>query len=207
MKTLLRIDASIRSKGSHSKALADFYEKNWKKAYPNGTIIYRDLSTQNIPHLSTETVEAFYTPQEVFTKENDKAIALSNALIAELKLADFILISSPLYNLNVPSKLKAYLDHIIRSGITFKVDNNGNYIGLLNDKEAHIITTKGETYKNTPMEALDYQEPYLKTILQFIGIELKSIFSLEATAHAELLKKNIELQHNNIINSFQSFAL
>ncbi|TYA84091.1 FMN-dependent NADH-azoreductase [Seonamhaeicola marinus] len=207
MKTLLRIDSSLRTEGSQSKTLADFFVKQWKEVNPNGNVIHRDLTKQNMPHLSQETVTAFYIPENDISETHKTALAFSNALIAELKSADDILISSPLYNLNVPSKLKAYLDHVIRSGVTFKVDTDGSYVGLLKDKSAYAITTKGAVYKGTPMESLDFQEPYLKTILGFLGIELKALFSLEGTAHPDISENNLKIQQDNILNTFKSFAL
>ncbi len=203
MKTLLRIDASLRKEGSHSRALADFFEINWKKAYPKGEVIHRDLTSFQIPHLQNETVQGFHIPRSEQTEKNKQAVALSDALIEELKSADHVLISSPLYNLNVPSTLKSYLDHIVRSGYTFSVDEDGSYKGLLANEAAYIITTKGETYKGTPMESLDFQEPYLKSIFGFIGLKLKAIFSLEATAHPNLLETNLRLQKESILTELK----
>lgn len=200
MKTLLRIDTSLRKQGSHSRELADFFEIHWKKTNPDGKVIYRDLNAQHIPHLSNTTVRAFHIAEEKWTPEEKRAIELSNELINELKAVDQLLISSPLYNLNIPSKLKAYFDHVIRSEYTFKVNSDGSYKGLLTNKSAYLITTKGGIYKGTPMEALDFQEPYLKTICGFIGINLQHIFSLEATTHLDKLEENKVLSHQEIKN-------
>lgn len=199
MKKLLRIDASVRKEGSHSRKLADFFETNWKKVYPTGKVVYRDLASLQIPHLQNETVQAFHIPKSEQTEESKQAIALSDVLIEELQSADDVLISSPLYNLNVPSTLKSYLDHIVRSGYTFSVNEDGSYKGLLANQAAYIIATKGETYKGTSMEALDFQEPYLRTIFGFIGLKLNAIFSLEATAHPNVLENNLRLQKESIL--------
>ena len=204
MKTLLRIDCSLRNKGSHSRAVADFFEVNWKKNHPNGTVVYRDLTNTQIPHLQNEAVQVFHIPKAEYTDKNKKAIALPDALIEELKAASHVLISSPLYNLNVPSTLKSYLDHIVRAGHTFSVNEDGSYKGLLENEGAFIISTKGETYKGTPMEALDFQEPYLKTIFGFIGLELKASFSLEATAHPKILEKNMLIQQEKIMQQLSN---
>lgn len=204
MKKLLRIDASLRSEGSHSRALADYFEAAWRKKYPTGKVIYRDLTKVQIPHLQNETVQAFYLDKANYTEKDEEAIALSDALIRELKFVDQVLVSSPLYNLNIPSPLKSYLDHIIRSGQTFELGSDGSYKGLLLNEASYIITAKGETYKGTPMEALDFQEPYLKAIFGFIGLELKGVFALEATAHPEILEQNRRLQQQNIMNTLNN---
>jgi len=191
MKKLLRIDCSSRIEGSHSRALANYFEKNWRESNPKGQVIYRDLAKQQLPHIQNKTIEGFYTPKEYQNSETIKATALSDELITELKSADEILISSPLYNLNIPSNLKAYIDQVVRIGHTFNINEKG-YYGLLKNKMAYIITVKGGTYKGTPMEQFDFQEPYLKAILGHIGICVSKVFSMEGTSDVNLLSKNKE---------------
>ncbi|MDO5977509.1 FMN-dependent NADH-azoreductase [Flavivirga spongiicola] len=202
MKTLLRIDCSSRTKGSHSRALADYFEKNWKVANPKGVILYRDLVKHQLPHIQNNTIEGFYTPIEHMTLENKRATALSDELIVELKSADDILISSPLYNLNIPSNLKAYLDQVVRIGYTFNINENG-YYGLLENKLAYLVTVKGGVYKGTFMEQYDFQEPYLKTILGHMGIKVQEIFSLEGSSEKQTLKLNKNMLEKTINQSFK----
>lgn len=146
MKTLLRIDSSSRTQGSHSRELADYLETKWRALYPSGKVIYRDLVTSVIPHIHNTTIQRFYTSKERMTEEVVAATALSDQLIKELSVADEILISSPLYNLNIPSNLKAYIDHIVRIDHTFGIHKDGSYYGLLKDKKAYLALVKGGTY-------------------------------------------------------------
>lgn len=196
MKTLLRIDCSPRISGSHSRELADYFEEKWLNVNTNGIVIRRDLTKQQIPHIQNETIEGFYTPAEYMTHEIKDATALSDELISELKSADEVLINSPLYNLNIPSNLKAYLDQVVRVGFTFNLNENG-YYGLLENKTAHLITVKGGLYKGTSMEQYDYQDSYLPTILRLIGIKVQNVFSLEGTSgDAEsLAERKTKIQH------------
>lgn len=196
MKKLLRIDCSSRINGSHSRKLADFFEEKWVTENPDGVVAYRDLAKQQIPHIQNNTIEGFYTPKNNFTPEVKQATALSDELITELKSADEILVSTPLYNLNIPSNLKAYLDQVVRIGHTFNINERG-YYGLLENKIAYIITAKGGSYKNTFMEQYDFQEPYLKAILGHMGIKTQNIFSLEGTSDKNALNENnLELQND-----------
>lgn len=190
MKTLLRIDCSSRIIGSHSRSLADHFEQKWNSLNPKGTIVYRDLVRFQLPHIQNETIEGFYTPADQMTKEKIKATALSDELIKELQSADEILLSTPLYNLNIPSNLKAYLDQVVRIRHTFTITDQG-YQGLLKDKKVYIIMVKGGKYKGTPMEKCDFQEPYLKAIFNHIGISTQTIFSLEGTSDPKYLEQNI----------------
>nr|WP_299383962.1 NAD(P)H-dependent oxidoreductase [Allomuricauda sp.] len=189
MKTLLRIDSSPRRIGSHSREMADYFEATWKTENPKGKVIHRDLEAVQMPHIGNRTIEGFHVAPHEANAEQQNAVQLSNQLIGELKKADEILVSSPLYNLNVPSSLKAYLDHVVRAGHTFGVDKRG-YHGLLTNKKAFLITAKGSVYKDTPMEKLDFQEPYLKAIFQFMGIPVDQSYVLEGTSNPIIAQDN-----------------
>ena len=194
MKTLLRIDCSSRVQGSHSRALADYFEQKWLEKHRKGKVVYRDLIEKQIPHLHNSTIEGFYTPPEHWSPALSEATAVSDELVQQLKEADELLISSPLYNYNVPSNLKAYLDQVVRIGHTFGINEDG-YYGLLEDKTAFVVTAKGEVYKGTDMEPYDFQEPYLVAVLGHMGIKVQQFFSLEGTANKDTLdnnKKNVK---------------
>ena len=202
MQTLLRIDASSRKVDSYSRKLADYIEAKWRSKYPTGRVIYRDLVENNIPHIHNDTIAGFYTPVEKMTKEALQATALSDELIEELKQADELMISSPLYNLTVPSNLKAYIDQVTRVGHTFGTNDDGSFYGLLKGKNAYLALVKGGSYKGTPMEAYDFQGPYLKAILGHMGIAVESIFSLEGTSQANELQTNLQEVHRQVNQFF-----
>ena len=202
MKTLLRIDCSARTTGSCSRSLADYFEKSWKTTNPEGVVKHRDLAKQQIPHIQNKTIEGFYTPPDQMTTETRKATALSDELIGELSAADEILISSPLYNLNIPSNLKAYLDQVVRIGHTFGINTNGFY-GLLENKMAYLITAKGGVYKGSPMEQYDFQESYLPAILGHMGIKIQNTFSLEGTSDHKSQEQNKLALRNSIDQVFK----
>jgi FMN-dependent NADH-azoreductase len=91
-------------------------------------------------------------------------------LIEELQAADTVVIGAPMYNFTIPSLLKAWIDQIVRRGKTFSYGPNGRQ-GLLEKKKVVIITARGGAYeKGTAGEAYDFQEPYLRHILGFVGI-------------------------------------
>ncbi|OJJ21082.1 hypothetical protein BKI52_10955 [marine bacterium AO1-C] len=204
MKTLLRIDASARVDTSYSRSLADYVEKAWKQQNSEHQVIYRDLAKTLIPHLQQNTIEGFYTPQEQMTSAMKDVLAISDELISELLEADEILISSPLYNLNVPSGLKAYLDQVVRIGHTFETGEGGVHQGLLKNKTAYLVLAKGGSYRGTLYEAFDFQEPYLKAILQYIGIKPQAVFSLEGTSDQDTLQRNLPNLYQQIDTIFQT---
>ncbi|THU32011.1 FMN-dependent NADH-azoreductase [Niastella caeni] len=199
MKTLLRIDASIRKAHSYSRELADYFQNQWQIRYPDSQIIYRDLAAEPVPHLNQQLTEAFFmnpAPPDV--------LALSDTLLNELQAADALLISSPLYNLSLPSTLKSYIDHIVRIHKTFTYAEGGAFRGLLNGKEAFIIHAKGGLYRSLQLEQLDFQEGYLRTILNFIGIEKVTVFPLEGTRNEAYAIKAMEEIRHAIMACFQT---
>lgn len=198
MKTLLRIDTSLRHENSHTRNLADYFQNKWLKDNPDGEVVFRDLTKTPIPHIKNKTVESFYLTKEQETEESKKATKVSDELISEIKAADDVIVASPLYNFSIPSSLKSYIDHVCRVGHTFSVTSEG-YIGLMNNRRAYILTAKGGSYKGTPIEGMDFQEPYLKTIFSFLKFDSTELISLEGTAQGEeVFKKNLKKAQKQI---------
>ena len=181
MATLLRLDASSRLDGSHSRQLADRFIDHWQTIDPQCQVIERDLIRQPIPHIAQATITGFYTPVSDYTPELQQAVGLANELIAELKAADVLLISTPMYNFSVPSALKAWIDHVVRAGETFSFSPETGFQGLVHDKRAFVLTAAGAVFSTEAMQPFDFLSPYLKTLLSFLGIADIEIISLEGT--------------------------
>ena len=97
------------------------------------------------------------------------ARALSDELIAELRAADTIVIGAPMYNFSVATTLRAWFDHVLRAGETFRYTENGPE-GLLGGKRVIVVESRGGLYSEGPAQAIDFQEPYLRHLLGFIGL-------------------------------------
>jgi len=167
MTTLLAVEVSPRGDYSTSRKLtSDFIEK-WKAQHPGGKVVHRDLAQTRLPFVDLPWISGAFTPPEEHAPEIKAAIKVSDDLVAELKAADHIVIGTPLYNFSVPAILKAYIDHIVRVGVTFTM----NYEGLVQGKKATIILTSGSDFSpGTPYESFNQAVPYLRQILGFIGI-------------------------------------
>jgi len=179
MKNLLRIDTSTRKEDSHSKDVANRYEKKYKEKHNDTQVVYRDLSETNVPHVTQAFIEAMYTPEANRDDSTHKTLALSDALINELKNADTIVISTPMYNFGVPSSLKAYIDHISRVGETFAMDESG-FTGLVTGKKLVIIAAYGALFDE--MKQMDFVEPYLKSLFGFLGFTDIEYYAIEGTS-------------------------
>jgi FMN-dependent NADH-azoreductase len=160
-KTLLRIDASARTEGSVSRKLADDVAARLAPAQT----ITRDLG-DGLPLINGDWIAANFTPEDERTDAQRKTLALSDTLVNELKSADTLLISAPIYNFSVPSSLKAWIDLVARAGVTFRYTPDGPR-GLLEGKRAILVVASGGTEVDSP---IDYATPYLRHVLSFIGI-------------------------------------
>lgn len=164
--TILRVDASARSDStSVSRQLADQIIARATEQHPDATVIVRDV-TNRLPLVDEAWITANFTPPEDRTPEQEKALALSDSLIAELKAADLIVIGVPLYNFGIPASLKAWVDMIIRVGVTFKYTETGP-IGFLTGKKAILNFASGGTAIGSEG---DFASTHLKFVLNFIGI-------------------------------------
>lgn len=159
--TLLRIDASARTEGSVTRQLAD---QVVARLAPDG-MVARDL-TDIVPQIDARWLAANMTPAEDRTPDQRARLALSDAMIEELRAADTLVIAAPIYNFGVPSSLKAWVDMIARAGITFRYTEDGPE-GLLTGKRAIIVLASGGTEVDGP---IDFATPWLRHVLGFVGI-------------------------------------
>src|SRR5262245_27479476 len=139
-----------------------------RAGYPAASFTMRDLGSKPVPHLTPDAAAALVTGQSENASQA-AALALSDELIAELQGADTIVIGAPMYNFGIPSTLKAWFDHVLRAGITFRYTESGP-VGLLPAKRAGVGETRGGVYSEGPGQVMDGQEPHLRTLLGFMGI-------------------------------------
>jgi FMN-dependent NADH-azoreductase len=168
MTTILQINSSLHGEDAQSSRLAAEFVDALRgvPTAPCADVIVRDLSREPVPHLTAERFHAFTTPAAERTLDQQRVVAESDRLIAELERADVIVIGLPMYNFGVPSTLKAYFDHVARAGVTFRYTAEGPE-GLLKGKKAYVFATRGGRHAGTPS---DLQTAYVRQFLGFIGI-------------------------------------
>jgi FMN-dependent NADH-azoreductase len=181
MTRILRIDASSRTDDSYSRQLASQFLDRWLQTHPDDELVVRDLVRYPVPHIADTTIAGFYAPAEQFSDDLKQATALSDELIAELKAADLVLISTPMYNFALPSALKAWIDHVVRIGHTFSFSSENGFAGLLAGKRAVIVTATGAAFSNEAMQPMDFLTPYLNTLLGFLGFQKVDVITVEGT--------------------------
>jgi FMN-dependent NADH-azoreductase len=169
MATLLHLDSSPLE-SSITRELTREFTAAWKSAHPNDQVIYRDLTVQPAKPLDAQWIGAAYTPEAARTPEQKETLALSDELIGELEKADEYVIGVAMHNFSIPSVLKLWIDQVARSGKTFAYGENGPQ-GLLKGKKATILVASGGVYEpGTPAGAMNFVEPYLRSVLGFLGV-------------------------------------
>jgi FMN-dependent NADH-azoreductase len=170
MSKLLFVKSSILSGDSKSNLIAQEFVESWKQKHAGARVTTRDLGASPVSHLALDHLGALMTPAERRSSEQSESVAAADAMIAELEEADTIVIASPMYNFSISTNLRAWIDHVVRAGRTFRYTEEGRPEGLLKNKKVVIIASRGGVYSEGPMTAFDFQEPYLRTILGFIGL-------------------------------------
>jgi FMN-dependent NADH-azoreductase len=179
-----------------SRGLTRLFVDQWMKNHPGGRVLERDLMKSNLPFVTTPWLGAYFAPPEQHTPEMKEILGLSNELVDEILAADHIAIGTPVYNYNVPAVLKAYIDHIVRKGMTLGFSGEG----LLHDKACTILMASGGVYtQGSPIRDRDIATSYLRLILKVIGIE-------DVTVVAGGNAKSVDLGQTTRDAFLQSFA-
>lgn len=168
MSTLLHIDSSVRTAGSVSRALTARATARWCAVNPAGTVKYRDLAADPIPHLNASNGLALMTPPERHNPAEARTYALSKSLIDEIKAADTVVLGMPLYNYAAPSSVKTWVDHIVADGLSFTPDSTG----LLAATDFVVIESRGGSYlEGTPKHGWDHAESWIAHAISLTGLK------------------------------------
>ncbi|WP_030274740.1 FMN-dependent NADH-azoreductase [Streptomyces sp. NRRL B-24484] len=168
MPTLLHIDSSALSEGSVSREVSAAYREAWEAANPGGTVIYRDLAAEPVPHLDAAAITSAFAPAEHRTPEQQEAWALRERLVVELEQADAVVIGTPMYNFTIPSALKAWLDQVIVIGRS--AGEQPSAAGT----PVTVVASRGGAYgPGTPRESFEFVTTYLEKVLTgMLGLEV-----------------------------------
>jgi len=166
---LLQIDASPRQ-DSVSRHLTSVFAANWKQQIAGGEVVHRDLANSALGLVTDDWIAGAFSNPAQHTTAHRSALQYSDKLIEELQASDVVVIGDPMHNFTISTRLKAWLDQIVRFGKTFSYGESGPQ-GLVSGKKVYVLTSRGGAYPaGTPYAQFDFQEPYLRHILAFIGL-------------------------------------
>ena len=178
MKKILHIISSARREGSNSTLLGNDIVEKLQARYPGSTVTTNNVSEKDYSHLSQYHLAGYFAPIETLDGQALKVTNSSDDAVAQLQEADIIVISLPIYNFNMSSALKAWIDHIVRAGKTFSYAT-GKPEGMLAGKKVYLAIASHGVFSDGPTKGWDFAEPYLRFILGFMGITDISTFRIE----------------------------
>jgi FMN-dependent NADH-azoreductase len=205
MRNILFVSSSPRGWNSYSHQFASHIVDDLKARHRGAKVVVRDVAKEPLPHVDAAFVTGRALPPEKRSPAEVKAFALSDILLAELEAADVVVFAVPMYNFSVPSSLKAWIDHVVRPGRAFSYSEKGPE-GLLKGKKAVVVIARGGIYSEGPAQQLDFQEPYLRAVLGFIGITNVHVVRVEGIGMGEQALKNAmksaKAQSERIVREF-----
>lgn len=184
--SILKVDSSILGSNSVSRDLSQLLVAGLQHTLPGSRVVERDLVADHIPHFDGDTLASV----------GQGSAKLANALIAEVQVADIIVIAAPMYNFGIPSQLKAWFDHIARAKVTFEYTADGPR-GLLTNKKVYVVASRGGKYLGS--EA-DVHTPHLNIMLNFLGLDNVSFI------YAEGLNMGGDVRENSVQQAKQSIT-
>jgi FMN-dependent NADH-azoreductase len=155
---LLHIDSSILGEHSASRALSAAVVAARKAADPSLELVYRDLAASPLPHLSGASL----------AKADPAEVDAADQVMREFLEADVVVVGAPMYNFTIASTLKAWIDRLAVAGKTFRYNEQGMAEGLAGGKEVIVASSRGGFHQASGM---DFQEPYLRHMFGFMGID------------------------------------
>ncbi|WP_326541360.1 FMN-dependent NADH-azoreductase [Pseudorhodoferax sp.] len=179
---ILHISASPRTAGSHSARLAAAIVERLQGIHPRAQVVLRDLSAEPLPHVDAAYADALAGVARPGAASD--AAARSDALITELEQADALVIGTPMHNFTVPSVLKSWIDHVLRIHRTFAPSPEGKR-GLLRNRPVYLALASGGLFLGEAARQPDFLTPYLRAVLNTMGLYDLHFFVLQGTVRSE----------------------
>ena len=195
---LLWIDSSARPgrsgrdpRGSHTRRLTARFVERWQAARPQDSVVYRDVGATPPAPVTGEWVAAAFTKPDRRDAAQRAVLAQSDELVTELIAADLTVIGAPMYNFGIPAPLKAWIDNVVRVGMTFGFDRARGDVPywpmLTGGKQLVILSSRGD-YGYDPGERLadlNLVEASLTVPLGYIGIDRHEGVAIEYDEFAD----------------------
>ncbi len=208
MTRLLHVAVSARGAASFSRRVADGLIDSLRAIEPRISVAERDLATAPPPHPDGAFAVASLMRAAERGAAERETLALSEALIRELEACDALVLSTPMHNFTVPSALKAWIDHVVRPGRTFRVTPAGK-VGLLADRPVLCVIACGGRFVADAAGGAqaDHLTPYLRYVLGIVGLSSFEALRLEELNRgAEPIERSLERARGWIAAQSRCFA-
>lgn len=177
MTTILHVSCSPRGQAAESYRLAREVIDRLRRAHPDAIVVDRVIGGGELPPIDGDYALSQQSAEDV---SSAGTMAQSEVLVRELESADFVIIGTPMHNLTVPATLKVWIDHVVRARRTFNTTSAGK-IGTLLDRPVFIAIASGGRFSGALARQPDFLTPYLRVILDMIGLRDLIFFSVQGT--------------------------
>lgn len=185
MKKALHIISSARGDQSYSKGLSTAIVNRLLERKKIDTVIERNLINEFPPLLDEKTMQEFYKHPATYTTEGMELLKYADSIFQEIKDVDIIVIGTPMHNLGMSAPLKAWIDQLVRFGVTYSYGENGQRVGHVTDKTVYLAIASGGQMAFWP-EGYEFIESYIQAVLSaYIGITDVRTYRVEGTAFGD----------------------
>lgn len=182
MKRALHITSSARGAQSYSRRLSAAIIQKLTDRKEVGVVTERDLVRMPPPFLDEKLIGEFYKPADTVSDEGRRLLRYADAIFREIDEADIIVISTPMHNMGVSAPLKAWLDQLVRAGVTYRFNEDGSRTGCFQNKKVYLAIASGGKQAFWP-EGYEFIESYIKAVFSaYTGITDVSTYRVEGTA-------------------------
>ena len=177
MSHVLHIDVSPMGDHSVSRQVANAYVAAFTASHKDVAVVTRDLAVDPVPHLDGETIMAGYIPAEQRTPSQVAKFTYRMELVEEVKSSQEIVISTPMWNWQVPSVLKAWIDQIIIPGVL----DASSEAATVNARVTVVVAQGGSYKEGAPRHGWDYLTGYMKQVFGSMGVKDVEVILAEFT--------------------------
>lgn len=189
MGKLLHIIASPREEESRTLQISDVFLNTFKESHSDWLFDELNLTKEPLPHLTMKRLDGKYlllSGKDLFGEYKEAWDEILQH-IERFLAADIYLVSTPMWNFNIPYMFKHYIDLIVQPKYLFQYTDTG-VEGLAKNKKMIVVCSRGGQYATKEMQAFDFQESYLRTIFGYIGITDITFIKAEPMDMGEELK-------------------
>lgn len=182
MKSALHITSSARGGQSFSRGLSAAIIEKLVKRNEVGTVVERDLTKSPPPFLDEGLIREFYKLPEMVDEKGRQLLSYADAIFKEMEAADIIVISTPMHNFGISALLKAWIDQLVRVGVSYKFNADGTRTGCLQNKKVYLAIASGGRLAYWPKE-YEFIESYIKAVFSaYVGITDVNTYRVEGSA-------------------------
>lgn len=196
MKRALHIISSARGELSYSRGLSTAIINKLIGRKEIDTVVERDLTKLSPPFLNESLIWEFYKFPSMTDDKGKQLLYYADAIFNEVQQAEIIVIGTPMHNHGISAQLKAWIDQLVRVGVSYKFNADGTRAGCLSNKKVYLAIASGGKLSYWPPE-YEFIESYLKAVFSaYTGITDVCTYRVEGTA-----EKDFKVNYEEIIEN------